>query len=276
LLKGKQAIFYWFCILIFRQFFAISRILFCVVLMFAWAFMAMPRAQAAMEQERGQAGGEQAQRELRQVLFAGYDLVRGELSFTGGFKRHLSGGIDQSGPIIMGFTGATLKQERFDTGFGVSFMQPRFTRYSALLFGRQWIGDAGIVKFAAGPEFTNEQQLDQYGIPRWGRDRVGLRLLTEIWAEPSPGLLATGTLIFSSGQGSLWGRGALGREVGSRIFVGPEASFYLENEYSEAKLGLHVTGLRIWRFNFRLNGGAAFTPGSGPGGYAGISGHIGL
>jgi len=242
----------------------------------------MLRANAAGEevslkrQGASQDEAEQGRRELRQVLFAGYDLVRGELSFTGGFKRKLSGALDQPGPVVMGFTGATLKQERFDTGFGVSFMQPRFTRYSALLFGQQWIGDAGIVKLVAGPEFTNEQRLDKYGIPRWGRDRVGLRVLAEIWSEPSPGLLATGTLIFSSGQGSLWGRGALGREFGTRVFAGPEASFYLENEYSEAMLGLHLTGLRIWRFNFRLNGGATFTLGSRPGGYAGISGHIAL
>lgn len=224
--------------------------------------------------ERGET--EQAQRELRHVLFAGYDLVRGELSFTGGFKRHLSGGIDKPGPIMMGFTSATLKQERFDTGFGVSFMQPRFTRYYALLVGRQWAGQGGIAKLVAGPEFINEQKLDQFGIPRWGRDRVGLRVLAEVWAEPSPGLLVTGTLIFSSGQGSLWGRGAIGHDLGSRIFVGPEATFYLENEYGEAKLGLHATGLRIWRFNFRLNGGATFTLGNRPGGYAGISGHIAL
>lgn len=250
--------------------------------MLAWFSTPMPRAHAAAEQagverkEAGQDEVEQGRSELRQVLFAGYDLVRGELSFTGGFKRKLSGAVDQPGPIVMGFTGATVKQERFDTGFGVSFMQPRFTRYSALLFGRQWIGEAGIVKLVAGPEFTNEQRLDERGIPRWGRDRVGLRVLAEIWSEPSPGLLATGTLIYSSGQGSLWGRGALGREFGTRVFVGPEASFYLENEYSEAMLGLHLTGLRIWRFNFRLNGGATFTLGSRPGGYAGISGYIAL
>lgn len=232
------------------------------------------RRQSGWNLFRGEAA--RGRRELRQVLFAGYDLVRGELSFTGGFKRTLSAGLDQSGPVMMGFTGATLKQERFDTGFGVSFMQPRFTRYSALLFGRQWVGEAGIVKLVAGPEFTNEQQLDAFGIPRWGRDRLGVRVLAEIWSEPSPGLLATATLVASTGQGSLWGRAALGHALRPQIFLGPEVSFYFETDYTEAAAGLHLTGLRLWRFRFRLNGGVTFTQGSAPGGYAGISGHIAL
>ena len=59
------------------------------------------------------------------------------------------------------------------------------------------------------------------------------------------------------------------------MFFGPEASVYATDTYRESRVGAHVTGLTLGRFNLRLSGGWRGEEETGhQGGYVGLSAHI--
>ncbi len=59
------------------------------------------------------------------------------------------------------------------------------------------------------------------------------------------------------------------------MYFGPEASVYATDTYREWRLGAHVTGVTLGRFNLRLSGGWRGEEETGDrGAYVGLSAHI--
>ena len=87
-------------------------------------------------------------------------------------------------------------------------------------------------------------------------------------------MMAQATLILSSAQASFWGRTAAGYALRDGLFFGPEATAYVERNYREARVGLHVSGLTIGRFQFRVNAGISGNSNRESGYYVGISSHF--
>jgi hypothetical protein len=212
-------------------------------------------------------------REPRTVVFGSVD--GGHSSFgTIGAKRTLFGSLDQSGPVGMASLGYGGTVERL----WWHPAQPRAMRHAlhaSALLGYQWVRDGLVAAAFAGPEIEGER-LDTPALPRDDETHLGARLHGEVWAHPTAGTLLTTTLIAGTARAAhLWGRASAGYAFWNGVFLGPEASVYTTDTYREWRVGAHVTGVTLGRFNLRLSGGWRTEEETRDhGAYVGLSAHI--
>lgn len=214
------------------------------------------------------------ERQLRQVIFSSGEFANGSVFIGSGFKRAFGKSIDEPGFVLMSLSGAGATPEIYNGPADTRIRVARMSNYASMMLGYQWFIPGGVFMVAAGPETSRRQQIDDRGRPRWLPKSSGVRTIAEVWHEPRPRMMAQATLIHSSAQASLWGRAAAGYALRDGLFLGPEASAYLENDYREARLGLHLTGIKIWRFEFRLTAGVSGNSNRESGYYVGISSHF--
>jgi hypothetical protein len=214
------------------------------------------------------------ERQLRQVIFSSGEFANGSMFIGSGFKRAFGKSIDEPGFVLMSLSGAGATPEIYNGPANTRIRVARMSNYASMMIGYQWFIKGGVFMVAAGPETSQRQEIDDLGRPRWLPRSSGLRTIAEVWHEPRPRMMAQATLIYSSAQASLWGRMAGGYALRDGLFFGPEATGYIENDYREARLGLHLTGIKIWRFEFRLSGGLSGNSNRESGYYVGISSHF--
>lgn len=214
------------------------------------------------------------ERQLRQVFFASGEFANGSTFIGSGFKRAFSGSIDEPGFVLMSLSGAGATVEIFEGPAGIRVPIARISNFASMMVGYQWFIPGGVVMLAGGPETGQRQEINEQGRPRWLPRRWGARTIAEIWHRPRQRMMAQATLVYSSAQASLWGRAAAGYALRDQLFLGPEASAYVEKDYRETRLGLHLTGIAIGRFRFRLNGGVSRTSNRESGYYVGISSYF--
>jgi hypothetical protein len=211
--------------------------------------------------------------ELRTVLFGSLDTGRSTFA-TIGSKRALRDSLDQSGPVGMASIGFGGTVER-------AWWRPDDTHvvrqavHGSALLGYQWARDGIVVAAFAGPEVDSER-VNDHGAPRDTGPQLGARLHGEIWAHPTANTLLTTTVIAGTARTAhLWGRASAGYALWNGVFVGPEASLYATDTYREWRIGAHLTGLTLGRFNLRLSGGWRAEEETGhQGGYVGLSAYI--
>ena len=212
--------------------------------------------------------------DFRTVIFGSLDAGHsGFASF--GVKRALRGSLDETGPVGMAHLGYGGMGERAWDHPGA----PRVIRHAvhaSALIGYQWVRDGLVVAAFAGPEIEGEQ-LSRRALPRLDDEpHLGTRLHGEIWAHPSANTLLTATAIVGTARTPhLWGRASAGHALWDGVFLGPEASVYTTDTYREWRLGAHLTGLTLGRFNLRLSGGWRTEEETHHNGaYFGLSAHI--
>jgi hypothetical protein len=136
---------------------------------------------------------------------------------------------------------------------------------ASLLLGHQWTSEQALLSVFVGPE------LDHRSRNAARSTALGLRVLAEIWAQPTPDTFAATTLLVGTEPLRVWSRHALGWRMVDRVFVGPEVVLAVEEHYSEARLGLHATGLAIGPWSFSLSGGFLAAQDREPQGYVGVT-----
>jgi hypothetical protein len=215
-----------------------------------------------------------AERQLRQVIFSSAEMANGSTFVGSGFKRAFGKSIDERGFILMSLSGAGATPEIHQGPVNIRIRVARLTSYSSMLLGYQWVAPGSVFMLAAGPEASRNQQIDERGRPRWQPARKGVRSIAELWHEPRPNMMLQATLIHSSTQGSFWGRAAAGIALRDGLFLGPEATAYVEADYREGRIGLHLTGIPIGQFRLKINAGISRIARQGGGSYVGIAGHF--
>lgn len=173
---------------------------------------------------------------------------------SGGAKQTLTGPLDRPGLVLMETYGFGLTRERARTGAG-SVAVDRFVHDSSIMLGHQWISGPVYVAAFLGPELHTEQVTYDGRLRRVARPVAGLHGQIDIWANPTPDTLLTGTLIAGTSQMSLWVRNSAGWRIAPGLFVGPEVTAYVTPTYNEARFGAHLTGLSIGLLQFRLSAG---------------------
>lgn len=221
----------------------------------------------------------------RLVLFWGGEGTAGSVGQSAGFKL-VPSGLDGPGFVLMALADAKLDLETVDGASlgapGRSWPSPRGSASGALLAGAQWTAPWGVAMLLAGPQVLREQVRAADASVVWGETEIGAAALAEIWAHPRPGALATGTLVVSSAAQSLWSRAALGIRLDAlpalaavpalaNAHAGPEATLYVDPGYAAQRLGLHLTGLKLGAFEWRIGAGVAF--GDETGGYLTFTTH---
>jgi hypothetical protein len=150
----------------------------------------------------------------------------------------------------------------------------RHAVHASALLGYQWVRDGLVIAGFAGPDVEGEHS---DGHARRGDEPQFRR--PPAWralGPPTDTTLLTTTLIVGTARTAhLCGRASAGYAFWNGVFVGPEASIYAIDTHRELRLGAHVTGLTVGRFDLRLSGGwrgEEETRHHGP--YVGLSAHI--
>lgn len=181
------------------------------------------------------------------ILFSSVDL--GRSNFIGsGFERVFAAPEGGRRFVLVTTSGAGDDRQRG---------RPRIAPYreatneSALLAGYRWPTGTGSLTLLAGIE-THMRRKDT---AQKARMRGGGRIQIELWHHPDEHSLVTASFVAGTARPSAWSRVSLGRAVADRFYVGPEATVHVEEGYLQWRVGAHLTGLRIWRFEGRMSGG---------------------
>jgi hypothetical protein len=215
-----------------------------------------------------------AERQLRQVIFSSIEYANGSAHVGSGFKRAFGKSIDEQGFVLMSLSGAGATPEIFEGPANVRIRVARLSNSASMMLGYQWVAPGRVVMLAAGPESSRSQEIDDRGRPRWLPRRTGVKMIAEVWHEPRPRMMMQATAIYSSAQSSLWSRAAAGINLREGLFLGPEATVYLERDYREARIGMHLTGLAIGPLQLRISAGISGIAEQRGGYYVGLAGHF--
>ena len=190
--------------------------------------------------------------DMNTVLFGSLDVGR-SMFLNVGSKRTLTGPLDRDGFVGMQANGLGLTRERSELGGGIR--TTRITAESSGLLGYQWTGNGVYAALFAGPEFHQEQLTIAARAGRWSQPRPGFRGQAELWLNPTPVTLVTGTVVAGTTRGSLWARGSAGLKLWRNLYVGPEAILYVTDTYRETKFGGHLTGIDLGIIHLRVSAG---------------------
>lgn len=201
------------------------------------------------------------------ILFAGVDLGRSTF-VTSGFLREFGAPEGERRFVLAAINGAGIDQQR---------ARPRMAAYrdrtaqNAFLVGYRWPTGTGSLTLLAGAESDLRQQEGKHQ-----RIRGGARLTVDLWHHPGPDSLVTATFVAGTARPAAWARVALGRAWADAIYAGPEASLHVEEGYLQWRLGVHLTGLRLWRLEGRASAGLRSDSDAMTGAYWSFSAHIRL
>lgn len=188
---------------------------------------------------------------LSLVIFGSLEGGAGKTYGSIGLKRAFGafGGLDASG-------------FRLEAKWGVS-VEPAYrkptegrlyrTEFHTLL-GYEWrIGDS-FLALSAGPAVeVAYRETRRYLSFEYRR---ALRLQADFWSRTTENsvLQANAYAVLTDG-GRYWGRLAPGWRLVGDLYLGPEMEGYRERDYHKVRLGVHLTGLRFFRLDWRLAAG---------------------
>jgi hypothetical protein len=85
---------------------------------------------------------------------------------------------------------------------------------------------------------------------------AGARVGADVWAEPTPATMLSGSASFATVGRSYWSRLAYGwRMFDNRIYFGPELHATGDEVYRQWRVGAHVTALKLGRFEWSAGAG---------------------
>lgn len=190
---------------------------------------------------------------LSMVIFASFDTDRSKLHGSVGFKRAFGqGGLDASGFRLGLKWGESIEPAEHSPARGRMVK----TEVHALL-GYEWrIGDL-FLALSAGPEL--EAVFSETRARTSFSDRIGGRLQFDLWATPLENLLLQANAYAATLDQRFWLRLSPGWKLAPGLYLGPEIEFYRQQDYHKLRLGLHLTGFRLFGLNWRLAAGAQQT-----------------
>ncbi|WP_439496819.1 cellulose biosynthesis protein BcsS [Bosea sp. (in: a-proteobacteria)] len=183
------------------------------------------------------------------VLFGSLEAGASKTLATIGIKQAWGGaGLDASGFRTLMKIGAARE--------GASRTRPRGIAYKAesqALFGYEWRFGDNFIALYAGPDVEAEYR------EQWNASsyivRMGPRLQADLWARPTGTTMVQAAAYLSSLDRRAWLRVAPGWAIRQDLYAGPEIELYRQDGYHKLRVGLHLTGLRLFGLTWRLAGG---------------------
>ncbi|WP_332685044.1 cellulose biosynthesis protein BcsS [Bosea sp. (in: a-proteobacteria)] len=199
---------------------------------------------------------------LSMVIFASLETDRSKSHGAVGFKRAFGpGGLEASG-FRLGL--------KWGESFEPAERRPargRLVKTEAhAMIGYEWrIGDV-FFALSAGPEL--EAVFSETGNRATFDQRLGARLQADLWATPFDNLLLQANAYAATLDQRFWLRLSPGWRLSPGLYLGPEIEAYRQQAYHKLRLGLHLTGLRLFGLSWRIAAGAQRTSDAPSGAYA--------
>lgn len=199
---------------------------------------------------------------LSTVLFGSLEAGPTKTLVSTGLKAAIGGGLATSGFRTMLKIGGAQEQARRQRPRGIAYKSE-----AQALIGYEWrIGDS-FLSLYAGSDYEGEQREEPRGTVTTGR--YGARLHGDLWMTPSEGTMLQASAYVSTLDSRVWGRVAAGWLLpqavrlasfqSDGVHIGPEIEAYRGRDYHKLRLGLHLTGLRLFGLTWRLSGGVQKT-----------------
>jgi hypothetical protein len=191
---------------------------------------------------------------LSAVVFGSLDVGSGKTYAAYGLKYALGGGgLDASGFRLTLKTGASAEPAYRRPTEGRLYRQ----EVSALI-GYEWRIHDNFVAVSLGQELETGYRETRYW--RSFGQRAGPRLQLDLWARPdAASLIQLNAYAVAAGSGRSGARLAAGWKLAPRLYLGPEVEAYRERSFYKLRLGLHLTGIRLFGVTWRLSAGAQKT-----------------
>jgi hypothetical protein len=179
------------------------------------------------------------------ILFSGRDLWRNGAFAYGGMLAAPSG-FDDDGLLLKLVISSGLY--RYNSGF-----------LGEEVIGAEWLAQALVgwrikrygveTKFFFGPDWERHKLWPDDPGNRLRGIKLGLRMATEFWTEPTANMMLTGELSLSSVATNSTARLATGWRLLEDVFedgvyVGPEVQYFAADGYRHMRFGAHLTGLK--------------------------------
>jgi hypothetical protein len=202
------------------------------------------------------------------VFFGSLEAGPGKTFASFGSKQAFGAdGLDASGFRLMNKLGGSREQ--------ASNIRPHGRLYKAeaqFLLGYELRFGDSFFSLYAGPDIEAEYRELWCGC-YYGIGRISARLQTDFWATPTDTAMVQLSAYVSGLDRRAWGRLALGHKIDRRLYLGPEIELYRQSGYDKLRVGLHLTGLRLFGATWRLSGGWEDTSDRPVGAYATLGVH---
>lgn len=201
------------------------------------------------------------------VFFGSLEAGPGKTFASYGSKRAIgSDRLDASGFRLMSKLGAAREQANRFRPHGKGYKTE-----AQYLIGYEWRIGSSFLSLYAGPDV--EAQYWEVWYASYGIARIGARLHADLWTTPTNTTMAQVSTYVSTLDHRAWGRLALGHKIDRGLYLGPEVELYRQADYDKLRVGLHLTGLRLFGATWRLSGGWEDTSDRAVGAYATLGVH---
>ncbi|MBV8851311.1 MAG: cellulose biosynthesis protein BcsS [Methylobacteriaceae bacterium] len=137
----------------------------------------------------------------------------------------------------------------------------------AFLVGYEWVMRAATVAVYVGADVTdNRLSINDPNNASKGL-HVGGKVAVDFYVNPTPYSMISGVVSYASANNAYYSRFKAGLAIAPQLFVGPELLVLGDNFYSQYRLGMHLTGLRLGAMQFGISGGYLDDKVRGRGGY---------
>jgi hypothetical protein len=193
--------------------------------------------------------------EPRFLLFAGVDLWR-HGGFAHGGLVAAPNGLDREGFVFkLMFGGGTYRYISGALG-NIDVVGNQLT--AAAMPGWRFIRNNFIVTVFAGLDYQDHRLTPDDPSAGLRGSAFGLRAAFELWYEPTPHTMLAADGSVSTVGPSYSARIAAGWRLFDRYYLGPELqAFTADDNYHQARVGIHVTGLKFQQFEWSAGFGWA-------------------
>ncbi|MBX9761120.1 MAG: cellulose biosynthesis protein BcsS [Beijerinckiaceae bacterium] len=175
------------------------------------------------------------------------------------------GGLEQNGLRIrlMGLLGGYSYDA---TALGVGKVSGNQVGGS-LMLGHDWIVEKTKFGVFGGLDVINNQ-LDKFDPDnKTEGTTIGFKAGFDFYTTPTKSTMATGTFAFSTANSAYYMRLKGGIAVYEQVYIGPETLVMGDSFYSQWRLGLHLSGVKLGPLQFGVSGGYVNDAVRGAGGY---------
>lgn len=190
----------------------------------------------------------------RLVLFLSMEAGPATTFGSAGFKLAVGGPLDASGFRVMAKagTGHEPRQNALPAAAG-RITSGMVSPEAMAIVGYEWKLGTTYLGLYGGAEVDARLAARNLAVDRPAR--LGPRLQADLWSNPTPDSLVHLSANLGGASLHAWSRLAFGWRVLGLAFLGPEAEVYREKDYRKDRIGLHLTGLRLFGTELRLSGG---------------------
>ena len=188
------------------------------------------------------------------LYFSGLDLWRNGTFLYGGAVWSPAG-VDNEGFALRALISGG-RYNYISGALGGAEVQGREVK-AELMPGWRFKWDKTELKIFAGLDLQNHRlSPDDPGSKLRGTD-AGLRIAFEYWTEPTPQTMFEADGSVSTIANSYSAHAAFGWRAFGPFYVGPEIQAFASDDYSQQRIGLHVTALKVWNLEWSAAAGYA-------------------